>query len=755
MKTRSRLALCALLLAIPATATEPAHSPQEKPTLRIPRVAEPPRIDGVLDDPAWKGAARADGFSEVRPGDRVKPLAETEVLVAYDDHNLYLAFIAHDDPKQLRAAQRDRDEIWSDDNVGIILDTYGTASWSYQIFANPYGAQGDIRATNRGEDMSVDLLFESRGMVTESGYQVEMAIPFSSLSFPRGEQQSWRATFWRNHPRSSRHQYSWAAIERGNPCFECQLGTLEGIENVKPGAPLWLLPAVLGSQVSGLSLDGDPASGLGDPERDGEASLTVRYDFSSDFSGEATLNPDFSQVESDAAQVDVNSPFALQYAEKRPFFQQGTDVYQTWVNAVYTRSFNDPLFAVKLTGRPSKTSFGALIARDEHTPVLIPFEERSVLLLGGRSTGFVGRVRQSLKDEAFVGLLFTRRQYDEGGAGTVFGVDGLFKLGKHQRLEWQALGSFIDEAADSTLNPQLVGLGFDGYTAAFDGESYWGTAGHLGLERDAKTWEFDLAYRWTSPTFRAPTGFVSRNDEQRLHAFQGFNFYPTSGFATRWQLRMGANKMWNWSGAVKDENVWIGGSAQLKGQIYLEAELGTEDEIYRGTRQTGKQYWSFYGESAFSELLSLGGGAWGGDSTARFADPPVVGKALNFDAWATLRPTERLLIQPSWRYSRLRDRHSGAPFFDDSIWRVRLKYQLNRGLSARVVVQYDGFDRSLSVEPLLSYKLNAFTIFYAGSSAAWLDVDPRPGRRDDSRVAGGFEPVSRQYFFKLQYLFRR
>lgn len=750
---------CALLTLVATAAplaAEGPFAPQERPVLQVPRIAEAPRIDGELDDPAWKQAARASGFSEVRPGDRVQPLAETEVLVAYDDRHLYLAFVAHDDPRAVRAAHRDRDEIWQDDNVGIILDTYGTASWSYQIFANPYGAQGDIRATNRGEDSSFDLLFESRGRLTERGYQVEMAIPFSSLSFPRGAKQAWRATFWRNHPRASRHQYSWAAIERGNPCFECQLGVLEGIEDVKPGAPLWLLPAVTGSQAAGLADAADAGSGLGDARREADASLTVRYDFSSDFSGEATVNPDFSQVESDAAQVDVNSPFALQYPEKRPFFQQGTDVYQTWINAVYTRSFNDPSFAVKLTGRPAKTAFGALLAIDEHTPVLIPSRERSLLLQGGRSTSFVGRLRQSLKDEAFAGLLFTRRQFEDGGAGTAFGADALLKLGKHQRLELQALASHVDEADASPLNGGLAGFGFDGRTAAFDGERYWGTAGYASLERDARTWTFDVDYWWTSPTFRTPTGFVTRNDERRLIAFQGFNIYPTSGLATRWQVRMGANKLWTWAGEMFDENVWIGGSAQLKGQVYVEFAVGTEDEIYRGTRQTGKQYWEAYAETAFSKLLNFGGAAWGGDSTARFEDPPVVGRSLNFDTWARLRPTERLVIEPSWRYSRLRDRHTGAPFFEGSIWRARIKYQLGRALSARVIVQYDGFEHGLSVEPLLSYKLNAFTIFYAGSTAGWVDLDAtRSPRHDPAGAARGFEPVSRQYFFKLQYLFRR
>jgi len=159
------------------------------------------------------------------------------VLVTYDDDNLYLAFIAHDDPSTIRAALRDRDEMWSDDYFGILLDTYGDASWAVYLFANPYGVQRDTRcAVTSGEDSSYDLLYYTEGKITDTGYVIEMRIPFASLRFPDAEEQEWRATFWRTRPRGSREQYTWAAISRDNSCFLCQYGTLTGIQGVKSRA---------------------------------------------------------------------------------------------------------------------------------------------------------------------------------------------------------------------------------------------------------------------------------------------------------------------------------------------------------------------------------------------------------------------------------------------------------------------------------------------------------------------------------------
>jgi hypothetical protein len=332
--------------------------PNLKPEVNVKRASGPIAIDGQLNDAGWLGAGRATNFSEVNPGDLTKPPVETEVMITYDDENLYLGFIAHDDPSNIRATLHDRDEMWNEDMVGIILDTYGNAQWAYEIFTNAKGIQGDLLWTTEDEDTRFDLVFTSQATITTDGYQVEMAVPFSSLRFPDQAVQNWKATFWRIHPRSSRSEYTWAAISRDDPCNFCQYGSLRGIENVKPGGSLELFPAVVTSQSGRLANFDDPRSPFEQSGVTVDASLGARYAFTPSLTGELTVNPDFSQIESDAAQIDVNTTFALSFPERRPFFQEGSDLFNTWIDAVYTRSINEPLAGAKLIGRMGQTSIG-------------------------------------------------------------------------------------------------------------------------------------------------------------------------------------------------------------------------------------------------------------------------------------------------------------------------------------------------------------------------------------------------------------
>jgi len=244
-----------------APADADGWSPQDHPTLEIRRAPGAIEIDGVLDDAGWVDAARATGFAENYPDIRARPPVESEVLVTYDDRNLYLGFIAYDDPATLRTRISDRDQIWSDDYFGILLDTYGDASWAYYLFANPSGVQGDSRfAESAGEDDGFDIIYETESTITDDGYVVEMAVPFESLRFPDRPEQVWRATFWRTRPRDSRDQYTWAATTRGEQCFPCQWGTLTGIRGVRSGGALELFPAVTASTSGGLEdLEDRPA----------------------------------------------------------------------------------------------------------------------------------------------------------------------------------------------------------------------------------------------------------------------------------------------------------------------------------------------------------------------------------------------------------------------------------------------------------------------------------------------------------------
>jgi hypothetical protein len=218
--------------------------PNIEPNLQIRRAAGSIHIDGRLDEPAWRQAARASNFCQIDPPQAEPPAVGTEVLVAYDDLQLYLGFRAWDSPGAVRASSVARDSIQDDDWVGVLLDPYGDASWAYEILFNPRGTTADCRWSAQGRDARFDLTLESKGVITTDGYQVEVAIPFSSLRYPERDVQAWRATFVRSQPRDRRREFSWAAIDRGAACFSCRFGTLSGIRGVRRSAQFNVLDPI-------------------------------------------------------------------------------------------------------------------------------------------------------------------------------------------------------------------------------------------------------------------------------------------------------------------------------------------------------------------------------------------------------------------------------------------------------------------------------------------------------------------------------
>ncbi len=727
--------------------TAETFRPNVRPTLQISRSPGPIELDGVLDDPGWVGAAKAGNFAEHWPKENAEPPVQSEVWVTYDDKHLYLGFIAYDDPTTLRASLRDRDEMWGDDYFGILLDTYGDAAWAYFLFANPLGVQGDSRfSSNGGEDDGFDIIYFTEATITDQGYQIEMAIPFRSLRFPNREVQSWRATFWRTRPRASRAQHTWAALDRDDPCFLCQFGTLTGITGVKPGGALELLPAVIASQAGQLRDSDDPRSGLDNESVDGELALTVRYPFASGLTAEGTFNPDFSQVESDVAQIDVNTTFALFFPERRPFFLEGSDLFDTYFSILYTRQINDPLVAGKFIGRLGRASFAYLGAVDENSPLILPFEERSFVGQAGTSVTNIARFQQTFLRQSYIGAIITdRRLQHSRGSGTTAGIDGRLRFLDNFSLEYQVLASHTQEPDDSGLTEDINDLTFDRgkHTAAFDGESYWGHAMYASLERDARFWSFDFDYWASSPTFRADNGFEFRNDFRRVSMWQGFFFYMDTKLLDRILPNIYAQQSWNFDGVRKNQFVAPSLEFSLKGDSYIDLEYQWERERFAGVDLTGLRRWFLFARTNITDSFRPGFWISHGRRVARNEDPPVKGRGTSAEAWVTVKPLTRLVIEPALQYSQLSDL-DGNELFDGFILRARTTLQFSRELFLRLVVQHNSFSESLNIEPLLTYKINPFTLFYIGSTHGFRNYDD----------PDEFTQTSRQFFAKFQYLFR-
>jgi hypothetical protein len=726
------------------------YRPVYNPELHISRANGHIRIDGELNDPGWRHVARADNFAEHRPGDQTKPPVETEALITYDDKNLYVAFICYDDPSTVRASHSDRDVMGMDDNICLLLDPFCEATWAYELNVNPYGVQGDYMWSKNGdEDEAMDLIWDAMARITDSGYQVEMAVPFSSLRFPNAPKQTWKVDFWRNHPRDSRRQYSWAAYDRNNPCWPCQWGTVTGIENVNPGKGIEFLPTLIGFRSGALADVDNPNSDWLDEDVDGEAALNLKYSLSSSTTAEVTYNPDFSQVESDETQIDVNTTFALFYPERRPFFQEGSDLFNSYLEAVYTRSINDPQFAAKIVSRSGKTSLAYLIAHDEHSPVLIPLREQSGLGLAGRSTSNILRMRTTFGEDSHFGILLTDRRFDVRGSNTVFGYDASLRFGKCYTLMGQILGSYSVELDDPSLIDTTTadGLGqvyFNGrtHTVALDGESFSGHNVYLGLEREGRHWAFNIDYNEESPKLRADNGFIFMNGTRSINMIGRHYFYFDTKLLDAVTPSVMIGRVWRHEdGHFKEE--WLTGeiTVQLKAQtlVVIEGLLSREsfkDILFRRIRQA-----LIVMDSRFSDPLSLGFVVGYGHLIARNADPPAIGKQADIEFWATIKPTDRLKIWPQLTYSKSIDRDTDKPIYEGSVFRTRLAYQFTRRLHLRFVVQYNDFYKLWEFDPLLTYRLGPQTVFYAGSTHDFYDYE---------RL--GMKQAAQQFFFKMQYL---
>lgn len=745
------LSALALLLFVSegASAQQSAQAAPERAnasrSLQLDPAAGPIRVDAELDDEGWVDAERVEEFVEFVPREGAEPPVRTEVMLTYDDENLYVAFIGSDpNPDAIRATLQPRDRLWNDDWVGVLLDPYGDASLGYYFLSNAIGVQADMQMTTGQEDASIDFVYETAGRITDTGFVVEMAIPFRSLRVPDREVQDWGVMLVRTYPRSSRHYLTWPSRSRNNACQICQLASLRGIQNVRTGGKLEALPSLVVSRAGQLTAQSDPESfESGDIEA--QPSLGLKYMIQPEWTVEGTFNPDFSQVESDAAQIDVNSTFALFYPERRPFFQEGMNLYQTPFSVFYSRSINAPQVAAKLTGRAGRTSIGYIGARDEHTPFVIPFEERTGIVAGGESFTNVLRVQQNLGG-SHIGALVADRRMDGGGSGTTASADALYRFNEVYNMSGHLVLSHTQEPDDPALSAQLPDLTFgedDEYTAAFDGESFSGLAGFVRFARDARTWSWNALYLDASPTYRSDAGFQTQNDVRRLTVWTGVTLYPNRPLLERVTASLFGGGFWNHDGVRKQAVIEPGINVTLPRQTQLGINTRFHSEFFRGIEMTGLRDFTFYLNSNFSDALRFGANLGAGRRIARTLAVPEVGTGADASIFATLTPIQQFVIEPSISYERLR-LDDGEEVFAGYIARARLNYQFTRELQLRAVVQYNDFRGRLDVEPLLMYQINPFSIFYVGSTYGSSEFDGR-----------GFVGTDRQYFAKFQYLLRK
>ncbi len=710
------------------------------------RIEKDFNIDTKLDNPAWLLATPQYINYQMLPDPEGAAPVRTEVRVLYSSHYLYIAFCASDpNPKKIRAQLAERDEVNSDDYVGIIMDTYGGNKEAFELLANPLGVQMDIYRSGDDENSSFDAVWYSDGKITDSGYVVVMKVPLKSLNFSRDQVQDWRVQFVRNYPRNARYQLSWTKVSLSNSCMLCQSGTMANISNIKGGGSVEMLPYILASQTSTLKDPENLNSGLDPSPVQLRAGGGVSYDIASNTSLDVVINPDFSQIETDAAEISVNQAFAIFYPEKRPFFVRGADLFETSENLYYSRTINNPLIAAKFTHQTEKFSLGWVTAYDKNTPFVIPGQYESDLVSSQiNSYANVLRAKYNFGPETFIGALITTRNY-KNGANYVGSLDGQVKLANHYYLNGQMGYSSTDEINDTALFNDQRKFGKAKYDAALNGEKFDGTMMSVGFERQAKHYQFEFGYQTKSPTFQSQTGFINKTNTQGVSLEQSYSYYPAGKWLSQGRLFAFGNWNYDFYGRVMERFLMTGLTNQFAGQTSVEISyMLVNDERFRDYFFKGIHRWMVEVESKPIEALDLGVDIDFGKYIFRTSNP-VMGNGHNIKAFVTVKPTTHLQLGITYNYSTLSSVDDNQRFFKGNIIRLTGNYHFSRKFSVRLISEYNSFDDQLQVYPLLHYKLNPFTKFYLGMTD-YLDQLPNSSGFKD------FRESSRQFFLKAQYL---
>ena len=581
--------------SLPATEAKPATTgkaatvalpPEKASPVRIPKFDQVPVIDGKLDDDIWKRAAVLSNFYQTRPGDNIAPSQPTDVLVGYDAKFLYVAFRAKDEPGKVRATVPKRDQIWEDDYVGMLLDTFNDQRKAYALFFNPLGVQADgIQTEGGGEDYSPDIVMESKGVVTDEGFTVEIAIPFKSLRYEAGKDKLWGAHFFRRIKRFNNEQDSWMPISRDKSGFIAQAGKLTGLEGIAAERNLELIPSFTVSQTSKryktlarAFLQTHP--GVQDPGRmvnkpvELDPGLTAKLGITPTVTLDLALNPDFAQVEADQLVVTANQRFPIFFEEKRPFFLEGIDVFRTQIAAVHTRAIVDPDYAVKLTGKQGRNTFGLLLASDNapgnfteeerhlkreelddlRRPQLFDESEAAFVARLARAGRVEDRFNQFLDKNAFIGILRLKRDVGKensiGLLATTYnfierhnhvgGFDGRFRLDPQTVFSFQVLGThsrrfFYDPEGDASS--YRTGNGFVyAYNLDKSGRRFGYFVSGVGRTRD----------------YRADVGFTRRTNTNNHSAFVRYGpEADPKAFLTSWRLSNYSDISFDWQGRIQ------------------------------------------------------------------------------------------------------------------------------------------------------------------------------------------------------------
>ena len=762
MSARLLLASYFVLLISSAFASPP---PANFGRIRIPRVSTPPPIEAFLDmkpSPAWEGKlAKADHFIQRIPSDG-EPVSEvTEAYLGYDNKNLYAIFICFDhEPAKLRARLSRREDLIDDDSVEIMLDTFHDHRRAYAFLANPLGVQADALWTEgQGFDFSFDTVWDSDGRVTSKGFIVWMAIPFRSLRFASNDPQTWGIILNRGIPRKNEDtfwpRYSSRIAGRLN-----QEGEISGLDQISPGRNFQFIPYGIFRSFKELDLR-DPYNPTY-TQRDafGQVGLDSKVVLKDKFVLDTTINPDFSQIESDEPQVTVNQRFEVFFPEKRPFFLENSNYFQTPINLLFTRRIADPQWGARLTGKDGPWAVGMLVADDRSPGEEVPINDP---LAQSKAYFAVGRVSRDIGKQSSIGLMYTDRELDRY-FNRVGGIDGQIRINDHWTTSFQGVLS-------STLN--VVDSNF-----LTTGQYQAGQAAEVDVMREGRKFNYVMNYSDRSNDFRTLTGFDPQPDIRNFYNRVSYSFRPEGQHLISWGPQMeayqtadheGNHLMSGWIPSMKVEfvgNTFFTVLYAKEMELLRPKDFSVLTANQRYVRHTTEFSFdtSYYRPLAFHFDYRFG--------TRVNYDPPgteipFLAGRTSTTATLTVRPTKSLRIDNTYILFRLHNRLDSTGALNNHIFRSKWNYQYNRRLSFRFIGQYNTLltnpaftslqtEKDFNADFLITYLVHPSTAIYVGYNSNLENVLLPLQADADGNLLFGKRYVNdgKNFFVKASYLFR-
>jgi hypothetical protein len=755
----------------------------------LPRIESPAAtvsVDGVLDEAVWQQAARLTDFSQYSPVDGRPADDPTEVLVFYTPTAIYFGIKAHAAPGAVHATLANRDRIDADDAIQIFLNPFKDGRQALVFGVNPLGIQSDGALVegsgNRGgalfsalesgreiTDLTPDYVYQSKGRLTDYGYEIEIAIPFKTLRFPTDHVQSWAINIVRR-VQSSGHEDSWTPALRAKSSFLGQSGSLDGLTDLRRGLVLDLNP-VTTAHTDGVRSADRWRYDTSRPELGGN----VRWGVTPNVTLNGTITPDFSQVEADASQFTFDPRSALFFPEKRPFFLDGAELFNAPNNLIYTRRIAAPITAVKLTGKAAGTDIALLSAVDD-----------AVTSASGvdHPVFNIARIQHDLPRSSRIGVVYTDR-IDAANSNRVVAADARLLFGSIYNLQLQAGGSrtVIDGRATSAPIWQAV------------------------FNRDGR--HFGLRYQTTGihQDFQAASGFISRGGVITTNLTHRFTWFGAESAAVQsWTTSVLVNgvrqyrnerdsqpdawleKKLHFNNSFKFRGGWQAGASALFESFAFD-EPFYRDYGLRAATSSGSQVLPFTGTphianddyvvtlntpqfSRFSGNIFY---IWGHDENFYEWSPATIAFATYAIDW---RPNDKIRVSPQLQLQSYVRRSDGTRVADGRIPRLKVEYQVSRAIFVRAIGEYNAqrqdalrddsrtnlpivlrdaatglysptvaFERNrFRVDALFSYQPTPGTVFFAGYSSFLTEPV--------GLHFGNLQRTNDGFFLKASYLFR-